>query len=252
MAVAPRLEAYFLRIGDLLLLASAVVLAWSWGTFVRARRTFIAAEQQRAVERERTRIARELHDIVSHGLSATVLLAEGAAAQVHTDPDRAEQAMLRVRDTGRNSLGEMRRMLAVLRDDEPAPDLPQPGVADLERLVEDARGTGLPVVLASTARDLPAGLDVTVYRLVQEALTNVRKHAGEGVSRVDVVVEDRGPETVVRVSDDGAGPVGSGSSGRGLVGMRERVQAYAGTLRAGSRATGGFEVEAVLRREAKR
>lgn len=267
VTLGPRLAEFYLSLGDLGLCVALVVIAWTWGTTARLRREQLAQQRRAAAAAERARIARELHDVVSHGLSAVVLLADGAAATVHRDPDRAARVMETVRDTGRNALTEMRRMLDVLRDDDPGPDddgsptAPQPVLAQLDRLVEQARATGLPVELTSDHTraespdpPLPAGVDLTAYRIVQEALTNVRKHAGSGVRRVTVRIA-QGPDALtVSVTDDGDGrgaPAGriessSGTSGRGLVGMRERVATCGGTLRTGPREGGGYEVVAHL------
>ena len=199
---------------------------------------------------ERARIAREIHDIVSHSLSVVVVMSDGAASKVDTEPERAKSAMLGVRDTGRSALTEMRRMLGVLRDDEPGSHAPQPGIAQLQRLVEDSKKTGLPVTLTIEGEPVPvsAGLDLTVYRIVQEALTNIHKHAGS-VRTVEVRLGFGESEVELRITDDGpgldSGPGGE-SGGHGLVGMRERVAAYGGTLDAGLRPSGGFEVKAML------
>ena len=234
---------------------------------------------------ERARIAREIHDIVSHSLGVMVVVADGAATIAPTDPRRAADAMVRVRDTGREAMGEMRRMLTLLRTGGPTGLAPRPGTARLEDLVAEAREAGLPVSLSvSGALDLPAGLDLTVYRLVQEALTNARRHAGPA-SRVDVRVTRTQDRLEVEVLDDGAGAVGPdpdgapgpasepgpagrapessgpaddpagspdgspgppGPPGHGLVGMRERVASHGGTLETGPRSSGGFRVRAVL------
>lgn len=240
-----------------------IVSVWMWGSMIGIRRAYVAALEDRAaqlardrenqnriiVAAERARIAREIHDIVSHGLSAVVVLAQGAAGKVHTDPDRAQQVMRTVESSGRTALDEMRWMLHVLREGEPDSQAPQPGIAQLGMLAEDARDSGCPVTLSchGTDRALPAAVDLTVYRIVQEALTNARKHAGPGLSRVDVglTVDTSGVE--VRIRDDGAGPpCGQQSDGHGLIGMRERVAACGGELRAGQATGGGFEIRAWL------
>lgn len=187
-----------------------------------------------------------------------VVVADGAATTAPTDPQRAAGAMIRVRDTGREAMGEMRRMLSLLRTGEPTGVAPQPGTAQLEDLVAEARSTGLPVSLSVTGSatgplDPSAGLGLTVYRLVQEALTNARRHGGT-VSRVDVRVHRAQDRLEVEVLDDGDGPStpadssepSPGSPGHGLVGMRERVASHGGTLETGPRADGGFRVRAVL------
>ncbi len=261
VAVVPRLGEDFLDIGQLGLLIVVVAWAWTWGTLVRIRRDHIASLQERArqLERERetqaqiaaaeerARIAREIHDIVSHGLSVVVVMSDGALATVDDEPERAKSAMVCVRDTGRSALAEMRRMLGVLRDGEPGSHAPQPGIAELDRLVDESRTAGVPVALTveGDAVPVPAGPDLAVYRTVQEALTNVRKHAGPSLSRVEVRLRYGGTDLEVRITDDGRGQVG-GQAGHGLVGMRERVAAYGGTMRAAPRPSGGFEVAAVL------
>lgn len=265
LAAVPLTHKGHLTIGDVGLLVVVIGWAWTWGTLVRIRRDHIdglreharqlergrAAEARIVAAEERARIAREIHDIVSHSLSVVVVVADGAASKVHSEPDRARQAILAVRDTGRTALAEMRRMLGVLRDGEPGSRAPQPGITQLNRLVEDSRSAGLPVEL--TVRGDPvevsAGLDLAVYRVVQEALTNVREHAGPSVSRVDVELDYHDNELEVRVTDDGRGVVGERARerpGHGLVGMRERIAAYGGSVRSTTRPSGGFEVTAVL------
>lgn len=250
------------------LLIVAVAWAWTWGVLARTRQNYVAAlaesaerslREQEACHRadaldERARIAREIHDIVSHSLGVMVVVADGAATTAPADPQRAADAMIRVRDTGREAMGEMRRMLSLLRTGDPTGVEPQPGIARLEGLVAEARSTGLPVSLSVTGRatgplDPPAGLGLTVYRLVQEALTNARRHGGS-VSRVDVRVHHAQDRLEVEVLDDGDGlsasAGSSGSPGHGLVGMRERVASHGGALETGPRADGGFRVRAVL------
>ena len=265
IAEVPRLGEHYVDIVDLGSFIVVIALAWTWGTLVRIRRDYIASLQERArqlereresqaqiaVAEERARIAREIHDIVSHSLSVVVIMADGAAAKVDTEPGRAKSAMLSVRDTGRGALAEMRRMLGVLRDDEPGSHAPQPGVVQLERLVEESQTAGLPVELTVEGERVPisAGLDLAVYRIVQEALTNVRKHAGPSLCKVEVKLRYGDTNLEVRIADDGQGFRGEPETqpaGHGLVGMRERVAAYGGTVRAGMRASGGFEVAAVL------
>ncbi|MEX3510934.1 sensor histidine kinase [Kocuria carniphila] len=264
VAVIPHLGADFLDVGQLGVLIVVTFWVWTWGTLVRIRRQYIAglhdradqAERERetnariAVADERARIAREIHDIVSHSLSVVVVMSDGAATKVDSEPDRAKAAMLGVRDTGRTALAEMRRMLGVLRDDEPGSHAPQPGFLQLDALVEQSRAIDMPVDLtvSGEAAPLPQGVELTVYRVVQEALTNVRKHAGPDLTRVNVRLTYRPGEVEVRVSDDGRGPTND-AGGHGLIGMRERVAAHEGTLTAGPGAGGGFEVVAVLPRE---
>lgn len=270
-AVLPHLGPEFLDVGELGVLIVVAFWVWTWGILVRIRRDYVAGLQERAeqaeqareaatqiaVANERARIAREIHDIVSHSLSVVVLVSEGAAAKVSGEPDRARSAMLQVRDTGRTALADMRRMLGVLREDEPGSDAPQPGIDQLDTLINQSKTAGLPVVLTidGEVRTMTDGMGLTVYRLVQEALTNVRRHAGPDVAQVNVSVSCLPDEVQVRVSDDGDGPGKHGkasSDGHGLAGMRERVAAHGGTLTAGSHGGAGFEVLATLPTEATR
>lgn len=209
-------------------------------------------EAQLVAAAERARIAREMHDVVSHGLTVVVTLAEGAAAVTPSDPVRGAETMRRVADTGRSALAEMRRLLGVLAEPgDSSPLTPQPGVGDLNDLVERFRETGLPVRL-STSGTIPAdpGLGLAVHRIVQESLTNVLRHA-PAATRVDVTVACSDHEVRITVDDDAvahAAPRTTGS-GRGLVGMRERALMYGGTVDAGPRAGGGWRVHAVLHGE---
>ncbi|MBB4933276.1 signal transduction histidine kinase [Lipingzhangella halophila] len=251
-----------------------VVSVWIWGYTIGTRRAYLASLEERAVrlERERdnqaqiaaaaerARIARDIHDVVSHSLSVMVVQADGAAYSLRGQPDRAERALATISDTGRTALTEMRRMLGVLRDGEPEHDsyAPQPGIAQLDQLVAGVRRSGLPVHLTveGVPRDLPAGMELAVYRIVQEALTNTRKHAGPNVSRVRVRLRYGQDVLEIRIRDDGRGAAvvhsGSGAEGgHGLVGMRERAAAYGGSIRTGPRAGGGFEIAASLPLEAE-
>jgi signal transduction histidine kinase len=240
------------------------LLAATLGAWRRARRAQLEALEERtrllALERdqqaavgaaiERARIARELHDVVAHSLSVIVVQADGAAAAAEQRPADASTALRTIGDTGRDALGQMRRLLGVLRTESPdgAALAPQPGTGQLEALVEQVVRAGLPAGLSVEGRPraLAAEVDVTVYRLAQEALTNVLKHAGP-VERVDVVLRygDEAVELLVRDDGGGARPGGPGG-GHGLVGMRERVDLHHGTLAAGPRDGGGFEVHAIL------
>jgi signal transduction histidine kinase len=197
---------------------------------------------ERAAERERTRIARELHDIVAHSVSVMLVGVRGARDVIATEPAVAYETLGRVEASAERSLAELRRSLDVLRDPDASVALaPQPSLRDLEALFADA---GLPVHLHSsgTLRDLPEGLELSVYRLIQEALTNVRKHANASCADVHV---DFGDDTLrVTVLDDGAGD--QGGAGQGLVGMRERVAMLGGELETGSRPEGGYRVAATL------
>jgi signal transduction histidine kinase len=233
------------------------------GTSVRNRRALLASLEDRAarleLERdqqgliaaaaERARIAREMHDIVAHNLTVMIALADGAVYAAERTPEKATSAMETVSSTGRQALAEMRRLLGVLRDDEKSSTLvPQPGVPQIDHLVDQVRAAGLPVTLevAGDGRALPAGAQLTVFRLVQEALTNCLKHAGaSAVARVRLRYAADGVD--VEVTDNGPGRAQpADSSGRGLDGMRERAAVYAGTVEAGPRATGGWRVHARL------
>jgi signal transduction histidine kinase len=226
----------------------------------RARRLEVERDQQAeiAASAERTRIARELHDIVSHSLSVVITLADAAAIVGRAHPDQGAEAMTEVSEVGRRALADMRAMLGVLRTDEsPSALAPQPGVAELGALVDRVRGTGLAAALVAegTPFSLGGAAELTVYRIVQEALTNTLRHAC--ARRVQVTIGYADPQVTVRVTDDGtaavrtSGPgsaaVGTSGPGHGLDGMRERVALHGGTLRAGPATAGGWLVEAIFR-----
>jgi signal transduction histidine kinase len=200
-----------------------------------------------AVAEERTRIARELHDVVAHGVSVIAIQSDAAEAALDRDPDLARQPLQAIRGSARDALTEMRRLLGVLRcDDDPSEVAPQPGLAQLPDLIERA---GLPVTLEvqGEPRALPAGIDISAYRILQEALTNVRKHAAAAPTTVRIAWTDDTLELDVR--DEGPGPPSrpADDGGHGLVGMRERVRLLGGELYTGpAGGTGGFEVRAVL------
>jgi signal transduction histidine kinase len=213
-----------------------------------------AAEAERAVATERARIARELHDVVAHHVSMMVVQAEAGPVAVATEPARAAGAFEAIAATGRQALVEMRRLLGVLRGGgDLAPSLaPQPGLADVRSLVEQVGRAGLRVelVVEGTEAPLPAGVDLSAYRIVQEALTNAVRHAGPGRARVLVRYGEDCLEVQVR-DDGGSGPArardpADGRSGQGLVGMRERVNLFGGELHAGPGPGGGFTVDARL------
>lgn len=249
-------------VGSAVMLTAWTTAATLIGVNVRTRRSYLAAledraarlererdqETQLAAAAERARIAREMHDIVAHGLSVMIAQAEGAAHVARSSTDRAVAAMQTVAETGRQSLAEMRRLLGILRDDGEALSLdPQPGVADVVALVEQTRAAGLPVRLstAGPVRELPPALGLAVYRLVQEALTNVRKHAGPAAADVDLrYLPDR---LQILVADNGrGGSAPARPGGQGLVGMAERVGLHGGTLVTGPRPRGGWQVRATL------
>lgn len=237
-------------------IATIVVSAWALGALARTRRAYVDAlvERGERIEREaaqqvalaasdeRARIAREMHDVVAHGLSMIVVQADGARYAARQDPAVAATALETIAATGRESLTEMRRMLGLLRTGDTSDLVPQPGLADLAGLVV---GAEVDATLPDPATPVPDGVGLTAYRIVQEALTNVRKHAGPDVRvRVEVTV---GPEVTVLVEDDGRGAAADDDGhGLGLLGMRERVAAHGGELEAGPRPGGGFGVRARL------
>ncbi|WP_426242905.1 sensor histidine kinase [Nocardioides sp. LHG3406-4] len=236
--------------------AAIVVSSWALGTLGRTRAAYVdtlveraerihrEAEQQVALAAsdERTRIAREMHDVVAHGLSVIVVQADGARYAAAHDPALATEALDAIASTGRESLTEMRRMLGLLRSDATG-TAPAPRLADIPVLVEQA-GPGVRAELNGLDTEVPVGIALTAYRVVQEALSNVRKHAGPGVE-AQVRVQVTGGEVVVQVEDDGRGAASDDDgSGLGLLGMRERVTVHGGTLAAGPWPGGGFRVDA--------
>jgi signal transduction histidine kinase len=195
-----------------------------------------------AVAEERARIARELHDVVAHGVSVIAVQADAAEAALEHDPARAAQPLRSIRGSAHDALGEMRRMLGVLREgDEGSEHGPQPGLAQLPELLEHARAGGVPIELEveGEPRPLSTSLDLTAYRIVQEALTNVRKHAPGAPTTVRLAWSPATLELSIR--DAGPGPNGH-PGGHGLVGMQERVRIHGGRLHTGATAGGGFEV----------
>ncbi|MDX6330413.1 MAG: hypothetical protein QOI83_2796 [Streptomycetaceae bacterium] len=245
-------------------------LAWVIGDSLRTRRAYYAqleeraerlhrereAQSKAAVAAERARIARELHDVVAHNVSVMVVQADGAAYVLDASPEQAKQALETISSTGRQALAEMRRLLGLLRskDDAGGEYVPQPGVDQLTDLVEQVRGAGLPVrfEVAGEARPLSSGVELTAYRIVQEALTNTRKHGGPdanatvrltfGEAELDLLIEDDGRGTQHKLYEEG----GEDGLGQGLIGMRERIGMVSGRLDAGPRPGGGFRISAVL------
>jgi signal transduction histidine kinase len=192
-------------------------------------------------------IARELHDVVGHSVSVMTVQASAVRRLLRPEQEREREALLMVERTGREALAEMRRMVGVLRRPEEGPALaPQPSLEHVERLVEQARKAGLSVELRveGDRQPLPAGVDLTAYRLVQEGLTNALKHAR--AERAQVVVRYGDGDLEVTVSDDGRGAGSGDGGGHGLVGMRERVTVYGGELEAGPQAEGGYRLRAKL------
>ncbi|WP_424923894.1 sensor histidine kinase [Actinophytocola oryzae] len=243
----------------------ATGFSWALGEFNGARRAYNAEVERRlrlleterdqqariAVAEERARIARELHDVVAHAVSVMVVQADGAAYAVHSQPELAERAVKTISSTGREALTELRRLLGVLRSDQASSErTPQPGTQSLSDLAARVRTVGLPVQLdiVGNVDDLPAGVGLGIYRIVQEALTNSLKHAGHG-SSATVRVERTGDRVDLSIVDNGyrvAGTLVGVSGGNGLIGMRERALVFGGTLEAGPRPSGGWQVRASL------
>ncbi|WP_328926939.1 sensor histidine kinase [Streptomyces sp. NBC_00190] len=246
-------------------------LAWVLGDSLRTRRAYYAQliernqrlENQReaqakvAVAAERARIARELHDVVAHNVSVMVVQADGAAYVMDVAPEQAKEALQTISGTGRQALAEMRRLLGVLRTGEPQESedyVPQPDVEQIEVLVEQVRAAGLSVdfEVEGAPRRLPSGVELTAYRIVQEALTNTRKHGGpDAKASVRLVYFDDGLGLLIE--DDGRGSAhelyedgGADGAGHGLIGMRERIGMVGGTLDTGPRPGGGFRISALL------
>ena len=252
----------------------ALLLATLIGSNIGNRRRYLGALIDRAAQlarerdqqatiaaaTERSRIAREMHDVVAHSLSIVVSLADGAAAIVPRDPDRAQAAMLSVGETGRQALAEMRRLLGVLgsADAQPALLTPQPGLDQLHELIDQFRAAALPVEYTTTGiRPTDEGLQLALYRIVQESLTNALRYAGSP-TRVIVDLDYTGDRVHLVVTDDGRdqSPNGvsfsqslssrSGDGGRGLIGIRDRAALFGGSASAGPRAGGGWRVSATI------
>ncbi|MHA7190893.1 sensor histidine kinase [Arthrobacter sp. MDT2-16] len=242
-----------------------VLLAWTMGDLARSRRRTYQALEDRTrrleVERqqerdlaaadERSHIAREMHDIVAHSLSVIITQADGARYASAQAPELAVQTLGTIADTGRGSLREMRRLLGVLRGDETASTRPLPTLDDVDSLIQSVRRSGVRVACRRTGtprRPLPLGAELTAYRVVQESLTNVLKHAGANTSaEVELGYGPRG--LTVTVDDDGRGAApdpSTAGAGQGITGMTERVRLYDGTVSAGPRTGGGYRVEAFI------
>lgn len=252
--------------------AAVFVSAWVVGDHLRTRRADAAvmleraarlerertAEAERAVAEERIRIARELHDVVAHSLGVIAMQAGGADRSADLDTDEARGILRSVAHISRQALGEMRRLVGVLRDEQDDVDLsPQPGVEDIATLIDEVRSAGLTASLSchGEPRPVPSGVGLSAYRIVQEALTNILRHAGP--AKVCVTLRWLGDSFEVEVVDDGRGAAaaldlrssedpsqGGDGPGHGLIGMRERVSVFGGELAAGPRAGGGFVVRA--------
>ena len=246
-------------------LGALVAACWVLGYALRTRRDYVAELRDRAarleaqegeraaraVVDERLRIARELHDVIGHSISLIAIQSEAAARSVRSNPDAVPVFLTGISAASRQALAEMRGVLAVLRPDAAVLATtgelsPQPGLEQVGELVASLRASGLETRLEAEPMQLPPGMALAVYRIVQESLTNVLKHAGAG-AKAGVTILRSGGAVRVSVHDDGAGPSGRApGTAHGIVGMRERAAAYGGTLRTSARPGGGFEVEASI------
>jgi signal transduction histidine kinase len=209
-----------------------------------------AENERRAIAAERARIARELHDVVSHAISVTVLQARGGRKLVGHDDAAVRRALDAIEETNAAALGDMRRLLAVLRDTDTDPDArqaPQPSLGSLDALIDQVRASGLHVdtTIRGEAGAVPPGVDLSAYRIIQEALTNVLKHAGPQ-AHASVTIAYGPAGLTLAVTDDGTAAPSSNGTGHGLVGIRERVAVVGGTVEAGPAEGGGFAVRARL------
>lgn len=250
-------------LNDLIFSNLAIALVTVFGIYVSVRRAYLAGlveraerleresaqQAQLAVAAERARIAREMHDVVAHSLTVMVSLADGAAYSIATSPPLAAEAVQKLAATGRQSLGEMRRLLGLLHDGDVADPamVPQPGFDDIDGLIDQVRAAGLRVVYTTTGGYGPwgAGPGLTVYRLIQESLTNILKHAGTGAT-AHVVLRYTPTGIDLDVTDDGEAISPARPGGHGLAGMAARAAAYGGQIHAGPRVGGGWNVTAKL------
>lgn len=266
---------HHVTLSDVVISTLELAVAWTLGDNLRTRRAYTASLEERAarlereqengarraVNEERARIARELHDVVAHSVSVMVVQAGAARRVLGRDPDRAAEALSSIETTGRQALDELRRLLGMLREysDQPPSLAPQPQLRDLDALVAQVEeaGVGVQLTVEGQPRELPSGIDLSVFRIVQEALTNTLKHAGP--AHAHIALRYSSTELVLQVIDDGRGAadrvgrrdgngngIGDRRDGQGLVGMRERVALYGGQLRTGPKPGGGYEVEARL------
>jgi signal transduction histidine kinase len=252
-AVAAQTASQHKGLGNFAFAAVFLSAAWVVGRTMRKRTAHaerLEREQEQlaalAAEEERRRIARELHDVISHGLGVVVLQAGAAEQMLERDPARARRALQAIRTTGQEAIAELGTLLAVVRGEVESSREPQPVLADLERLLAASRDAGLPVELEirGERRDLPAPIELSIYRIVQEGLTNAHRHAGPARARV---VLDYGADALeVAVEDDGDGDESAHGTRRGLIGVRERVAVFGGHYEAGPRAEGGWRLRAVL------
>jgi signal transduction histidine kinase len=252
-----------ISLNDLTYRLVLVAVPWALGRVVRDRQERadglevkargIQSEQdakiRAATTEERARIARELHDVVAHSVGVIVLQASGAQKVLDDKPQRAREALHSIEVTGRQALEEMHRILGILRTDAEGESMsPQPNLRQLEALSEQIRQGGLPVevIVEGAVRQLPPGIELAAYRIVQEALTNALKHAGK--AKASVLIRYRDHDLELEVTDDGHGVGGAvaNSTGHGLVGMKERVGLYGGSLTVGAVPGGGYSVRATL------
>jgi len=234
----------------LLPVGALTLVAWVVGDYMRSRRSFfieLVARHQReredAAEAERLRIARELHDVVAHNVSAMAI--QAGAARV--SGGSSAQTLEAIEQSARDTLAELNKLLGVLRKSTGAPDLaPQPTLNEVDALLKPARDAGIEATLKITGdkRPLPAAVDLSAYRIVQEAMTNVLKHAN--ANRVEVLIAYEPAGVALTISDNGSGPREGLATGHGLIGMRERVQLFGGEMNTGSSSLGGFTVRARL------
>jgi signal transduction histidine kinase len=240
---------HYTGLGDVLFVSILVVAPWLVGRAMHGRvqeTRDLTVRAERAAADERARIARELHDIISHSVSVMVVQAGAAEEVMKTDTERAVEPLRAIQETGRQALVELTRLVGLLRDDSEELGLaPQPGLEAIDALVGQVRDAGLPVELQveGQPRQVPLGVGLSAYRVVQEALTNALKHAGE--ARATVLVRYARDAVELEIVDDGGGANGHGG-GHGLAGMRERVSVFGGDFVAGPRSDGGFMVEVRL------
>lgn len=243
-------------------IGAIVLAAWALGTQARLRRAYettlihqgeqMAAEaEQRAIAAaadERARVAREMHDVVAHGITAMIVQADGARYAAEKDPRVATDTLATVAGTGRDALAEMRRLLGLLRGSTDPALVPQPALPDLAGLLDDDVASGrVTADLPDPLPEVPDGIGLTVFRVVQEALTNVRRHAGPN-ARATVRLTAEPSTLTVEVVDDGHGAAAEPGTGLGLLGMRERVEVHGGTIEAGPAPAGGWAVRARIPR----
>lgn len=261
IAVASVAEPTALSVGTVMFFVAFAGTPWACGLMLRLFRERQASERvrterlleaeavrnARALEAERAWVARDLHDVVSHAMAVTVMQARGGRRMLDVDLEDARAAFDAIERTNAQALGDMRRMLRALRNEEDgSPSAPLPSLRRLPELIEAVRASGLQVEMSITGdlEQVPPGVDLSAYRVIQEALTNVLKHAGP--ARAEVTVECGAEELTLLVSDDGPGASAPSPAGSGLVGIRERVAVLGGAVQAGVGPTGGFTVSVQL------